>query len=373
MHNSRRKVIAGALMLALSFSAVSCSQDNGEAQDGAVYGGEAVVGITQEPMIFDPHTVEAAGDKEILFNVYEGLFKYDSTGTLNPCLATDVVISDDASEYTFTIREGVTFHDGSELDAGDVVYSLNRAAELMPELSFIEDVTDNGDNTVTVTLATPNSEMLSYFTTAIIPEDSGDTIGDTRIGTGPFVFTSYEAGIGIVLTRNENYWNPELPYLDKVTFKVCADMDSGFLELQSGAIDIFPYLTTDKTSQLDPAQFNVLELGSNMVQGLFLNNAVAPFDDVRVRQAMNYAINREEIVNLITDTYCTEDRYVRIAKRQISALTFRARISKLTAEHIEYVIKTLEKNEGRIRNIRAYLLTALYYSIDTLEADSLYG
>ena len=146
MHNSRRKVIA----------------DNGEAQDGAVYGGEAVVGITQEPMIFDPHTVEAAGDKEILFNVYEGLYKYDSTGTLNPCLATDVVISDDASEYTFTIREGVTFHDGSELDAGDVVYSLNRAAELMPELSFIEDVTDNGDNTVTVTLATPNSEMLSF-------------------------------------------------------------------------------------------------------------------------------------------------------------------------------------------------------------------
>ena len=78
-------------------------------------------------------------------------------------------------------------------------------------------------------------------------------------------------------------------------------MHSGFLELQSGAIDIFPYLTTDKSSQLDPAQFNVLELGSNMVQGLFLNNAVAPFDDVRVRQAMNYAIDREEIVNLIMD------------------------------------------------------------------------
>ena len=87
----------------------------------------------------------------------------------------------------------------------------------------------------------------------------------------------------------------------------------------------------------------------------------------------NYGGVLEEIVNLITDTYCTEDRYVRIAKRQISALTFQARISKLTAEHIEYVIKTLEKNEGRIRNIRAYLLTALYYSIDTLEADSLYG
>ena len=86
----------------------------------------------------------------------------------------------------------------------------------------------------------------------------------------------------------------------------------------------------------------------------------------------NYGGVLDEIVNLITDTYCTMERFVRISKRQITTQTFRARISKLTAEHIEYVIKTLEKNEGRIRNIRAYLLTALYYSIDTLEADSLY-
>ena len=81
----------------------------------------AVVGITQEPGIFDPHTVVAAGDEEIIFNVYEGLFKYDYQGNLTPCLATDVDISGDATVYTFTIRSGVTFHDGSELDAGDVV------------------------------------------------------------------------------------------------------------------------------------------------------------------------------------------------------------------------------------------------------------
>lgn len=299
-HKTSNKVLAGALTLAFAFSAAACYNSDEHGNEG-LYGGEAVVGITQEPMIFDPHTVEAAGDKEILFNVYEGLMKFDSTGTLNPCLATDVSISDDATQYTFTLREGVTFHDGSEFDAGDVVYSLNRASELMPELAFIEDVTDNGDNTVTVTLDGPNSEMLSYFTAAIIPEDSGDTIGETRIGTGPFIFESYEAGIGIVLVRNENYWNPELPYLDRVTFKVCADMDAGFLELQSGAIDIFPYLTTDKSSQLDTETFDVLSLGSNMVQGLFLNNAVAPFDDVRVRRALNYAINREEIINLTMD------------------------------------------------------------------------
>lgn len=87
----------------------------------------------------------------------------------------------------------------------------------------------------------------------------------------------------------------------------------------------------------------------------------------------NYGKVLDEIVSLLTDTYCTTESFVRISKRQISTQTFRVRISKLTAEHIEYVIDSLEKNEGRIRNIRAYLLTALYNSIDTLEADSLYG
>lgn len=86
----------------------------------------------------------------------------------------------------------------------------------------------------------------------------------------------------------------------------------------------------------------------------------------------NYGGVLDEIVSLITDTYCTMESFVRISKRQISTQTFRMRISKLTAEHIEYVIKSLEKNEGKIKNIRAYLLAALYYSIDTLEADSLY-
>ena len=81
----------------------------------------------------------------------------------------------------------------------------------------------------------------------------------------------------------------------------------------------------------------------------------------------------DEIVSLIADTYCTAESFVKISKRQISIQTFRTRISKLTAEHVEYVIFSLEKNKGRIQNMRAYLLTALYYSIDTLETDSVYG
>ena len=87
----------------------------------------------------------------------------------------------------------------------------------------------------------------------------------------------------------------------------------------------------------------------------------------------NYDRVLDEIVSLLTDTYCTTESFVRISNRQITTQTFRMRISKLTAEHIEYVIQSLEKHEGKIKNMRAYLLTALYYSVDTLEASSLYG
>lgn len=95
------------------------------------------------------------------------------------------------------------------------------------------------------------------------------------------------------------------------------------------------------------------------------------FDDILATRGNQALV--DEIVNLLTETYCTQDKYVRIAKNQVPIWLFRTRISKLTAKHIEYVIKSLEKHEGKIRNMRAYLLTALYCSIDTLEADSLYG
>ena len=269
----------------------------------------AVVGITQEPGIFDPHTVVAAGDEEIIFNIYEGLYKYDSQGNLNPCLATDVEISDDSSVYTFTIRKGVKFHDGSDLDANDVVYSLKRAAGLLEgqdgtalvsELDPVKDVAVTADGRVEVSLESGNSELISYFTTGIIPENY-DNCQAAPVGTGPFKFDSYIPGQCVILVKNDKYWQKGFPYLDKVTFKICADMDAGLTELTSGSIDIFPYLTTDRADQLDPEKYNILSNGSNMVQIFALNNAEGPLSDVRVRKAINYAVNREDIISVTMD------------------------------------------------------------------------
>ena len=304
MHKSFFKAVITVSTLSLMISGIAgCAGKQGSDNNNAV------VGITQEPGIFDPHTVVAAGDEEIIFNVYEGLYKFDHEGNLNPCLATDVEISDDASVYTFTIRDGVKFHDGSDLDAGDVVYSLKRAAGLLDtqdgtalvsELDPISSVEATSDGKVKVTLESSSYELLSYFTTGIIPEGY-DNCQKAPVGTGPFKFDSYTPGQNVILVKNGNYWQKGLPYLDKVTFKVCADMDAGLTELANGSIDIFPYLTTDRANQLDSSKYNIETNGSNMVQIFALNNKVEPLNDLRVRQAMNYAVSRKDIISVTMD------------------------------------------------------------------------
>ncbi len=300
MTSFAKRFLSCVLSLAMIFGLASCKANTNSGNN------TAVVGITQEPSSFDPHTVVAAGDKELIFNIYEGLYKFDSEGKLNPCLAESVEISDDASVYTFTIRKGVTFHNGDTLDAGDVVYSLKRAAGLLDgqdgtalvaKFDCIKSVEATDDGKVVVTLDSGNSEMLSYFTTGIIPEGYTDC-ETSPCGTGPFKFESYTVAQSVVLVKNEDYWQDGMPYLDSVTFKICADMDSGLLELQNGTIDIFPYLDTNHADQLDPAQFSIESNGSNMVQIFALNNAVEPLDNPDVRRAINYAISRDDIIDI---------------------------------------------------------------------------
>jgi len=314
VHGRRAAALIMALMFCIGFMC-SCTQNNGNPSDGtdtteesgSEYGGEAVVGITQEPALFDPHTAVAAGDKEILFNVFEGLVKCSPEGKFEPALATDYVISDDAATYTFTIRQNVLFHNGETMTPDDVVYSLSRAAgldtgtPLVTALSGIASVEKKGTDKVVVTLKAPDAELIPFFTTAIIPASVAD-IGKTPIGTGPFVFDSYTVGQSVVLTKNTKYWQSSLPYLDKVTFKITADMDAAFLELMSGTIDIFPYLTNDKAQQLT-ADYNIISGGMNMVQIFALNNAIKPFDYPLVREAMNYAVDRDALIEQVTEGY----------------------------------------------------------------------
>lgn len=285
------------------------TEDTGSsAEQGQKNGGSIVVGIQQDLDTLDPHLVESAGTREVLFNIFEGLVKPDSEGNLVGAVAERYDISADGTEYTFHLRDGVKFHNGDEVTAEDVKYSLDRAAGkleggelLMSELAAIDHVEIADEDTVNVYLTEGDTEFIAYMTVAIVPDDY-DNQANAPVGTGPFKFVSYTAQDNLVMEKNTEYYGRQA-YLDQVTFKIIADADSSvLLALQSGSIDIYPYLTADQAAQLTD-NYNIEVGTTNLVQALFLNNAVEPFDNEKVRQALCYLVDPQEIIDMVGGGY----------------------------------------------------------------------
>ena len=300
----KKKAVFLALLVSLT-ALCACNGGSSE-KKGSEDSVSAVVGITQDLDSRDPHKAVAAGTDEVLFNVFEGLVKPSADGALVPAVAKDYSIAPDGMSYTFTLRENVKFHNGNVVTADDVVYSIERCAGLLddqdPEvvvesaLSVISAVEKVGEDTVVIKLSEPNTELLGFLTCFIIPKDYTEQ-ESAPVGTGPFKFVSYTPLTNFVVERFEDYYG-EKPYLEKVTFKICASNDAAFLELMSGGIDIFPYLTDEQASQL-PGDYNLEEGSTNVVQAMFLNNAFEPFADVKVRQALCYAVDKEELLDIV--------------------------------------------------------------------------
>lgn len=277
-----------------------------EGSSEVIDGGAVVVGVSQEPDFLDPYLAVAAGTKEIMYNVFEGLIKLGSDGEFVPGLATEWSWEDEGKALKFTLREKVQFHDGSSMEAEDVVHSLKRASGLLdgtayiPALDIVDSVEASDDGkTITVGLEDVRPEILIYFVTAsILPSDLKDP-NQNPIGTGPFVFDAYRPQQDVKLTRFKDYWG-EKAHIERVTFAIVASLDSAMLELQAGAIDIYPYLTASKTEQLKDG-FNILSGSSGMTQLMALNNAVAPLDQPEVRKALNLAIDRQAVIDLVGD------------------------------------------------------------------------
>ena len=313
----KKKLMAFLLLASLLCAALTgCggsstekTPEGGQTQTGSTdaVANEITVGIAQDlDDSLDPHLAVAAGTKEVMFNVFEGLMKPTSTGDLTPAVAESYTVSEDRLTYTFTLREGVKFHNGDEVTAEDVVYSISRCADttdgtpLVEAFSVIQSVEAVDARTVAITIAEPSNEFISYMTTAILPADY-DQQDTAPVGTGPFKFVSRAAQDNIVLEKFDEYWGTPA-YLDKVTFKIMENADSLVMSLQSGAIDLCSHLTSTQVAQLGD-DFNVAEGTMNLVQAMYLNNAVAPFDDVRVRQALCYAVDKQEIIDLAFDGY----------------------------------------------------------------------
>lgn len=305
-----------SLVLVVLMTAALCACRGGksgtEASPGStgekINGGEITVGIAADlDTSLDPHvSSSSAGTREVLFNIYEGLVKPDSDGNLIPAVAEAYTVNETADTYTYTLREGVRFHNGNVVTVGDVVYSLSRAAGLDTGAALVSDVSGiaaveaSDDKTVVVTLSAPDTEFNSHMTVAIIPAGS-DPDADV-VGTGPFRFVSRTPQDSVVLEKFSDYWGvPAI--LDKVTLKVIPDGQTMVMSLRSGAVDMAERLTTSQIAEL--SGLNLLEGSSNVVQALYLNNDFAPFSDLRVRQALCYAIDKQAVLDLASDGHGT--------------------------------------------------------------------
>ena len=275
-----------------------------------------VVGQVAEPATMDPHVATAVNDFRILVNIYDGLVRY-APGTLEvePALAESWEISDDGTVYTFQLRDGVTFHDGTPFDAAAVKFNFDRMLdEDHPlhgtgpfPLSFffgaIEATEVVDDLTVRFHLNEPYAPFLSnlaYPTGLIVSPTAVETHVDdfarNPAGTGPFAFRVWESNRQVALQRNEDYWNGTPP-LAGVVFRPITDANARVSEMLSGNIDLMVEIPPDNVQLFaeDP-QFVLHEEAGPHLWFLILNAKEPPFDDVRVRQAVNYAIDKESLV-----------------------------------------------------------------------------
>ncbi|MBR3104462.1 MAG: ABC transporter substrate-binding protein [Lachnospiraceae bacterium] len=265
--------------------------------------GSITIGIPQDLEDgLDPHKVTAAGTREILFNIYEGLVKYDENGDLKAAVAESYEISEDGLVYTFTLRDGVKFHDGSDVTAEDVIYSINRCKEgdapLEPEFSYIDTIEKQDDKTIVITLKEADAQFLAACTSAVLPASNADPEHNV-IGTGPYKYVSRVPQESITLTAFDEYWG-EKAHIRDITLKVLANPDALVMELKGGSVDMIARITDTQAAELAGTDFEVLEGAMNLVQALYLNNSVEPFNDVRVRQALCYATDPQEVMDFVS-------------------------------------------------------------------------
>ncbi len=274
-----------------------------------------VVGQIAEPKSLDPATVTAVNDFRILMNLYDGLVRYkDGTLEVEPALANGWTISEDGMTYTFELRSEVAFHDGTMFDAEAVKFNFDRMLDenhpyhetgpfpLSFFFSAIEKVEAVAADTVQFTLNAPYAPFLSNLayptgliaSPAAIKKNNKD-FGRNPVGTGAFKFESWKANESVILTRNDHYWDGRAG-TDAVVFRPITDGNTRVAEMLSGGIDMMVEVPPVSLSQFSGSDFSIVEQAGPHVWFLILNAKEGPFSNKLVRQAANYAINKQAIV-----------------------------------------------------------------------------
>lgn len=295
---TRFRAIAFCLALAVAGAAV--------AQNA---GGTLVAGWAQEPVGFDPHITSAMSSYQILTNVIDNLVTLDTEQNIVPELAESWTVSDDGLTLTFTLRDGVAFSNGTPLVAGHFKTVFDRILD--PEtgsgnswrMAAVTSVEAPDDSTLVLNLSAPAPGLLGHLAVSkalgvFDPASVEDgTINTRPIGTGPFMISDFQPGNRVLLEKNPHYWRDGLPYLDAVDIRIIGDETVRRTALVTGEIDwsfAIPAQSVEELSARDDVIVDATPAGAYYYIGV--NTEAGPLSDVRVRQAIAFAINRDNIV-----------------------------------------------------------------------------
>ncbi|MBP5309513.1 MAG: ABC transporter substrate-binding protein [Lachnospiraceae bacterium] len=307
MRNFTKRFLVMLLIFAMTTALCACAGGKAGSADADSL---ITIGIPQDlDDSLDPHIAEGAGTREVLFNVFEGLVKPNSNGDLIPAVASDYSINEDGTVYTFTLREGVKFHNGSKVTVQDVKASLDKCAgtesgePLVAAFSAVKEINTPDDKTIEVVLKESDTDFLPNMTAAILPADHLDA-STQPIGTGPYKYVSRSPQENIILESFDDYWGDKAK-IKTVVLKIVSDADTIVMNLEGGSIDLMARLSTTQAAQLSD-KFDVYEGTMNLVQALYINNSVEPLNNTKVRQALCYAVDIQEIMDFVSDGKGTE-------------------------------------------------------------------
>jgi peptide/nickel transport system substrate-binding protein len=303
------------MLLAMSLVAIGCPVPvepvEPEPIVGPVRGGHLVVAIPSSPVSIDPHRQWDWISLQSIFNLFEPLLTIDENNELRPLLAESWEASEDAMSFTFHLREGVLFHDGTPVTADALRISIERirdpelASPQAPLFKDLERIEVVDEHTLVMHYAKPQVPA-PYFITrlwtakAISPaaiEELGHDLAKHPVGAGPFQFVEYIPDDRLVLRRFDDYW-AGAPYLDELVIRIIPEAATRRIEMEAGTIDVLLAVEPKDVAGYEARGIRVVTGAAPSYQMLAVNLARSPFDELAVRRAVAYALDRETIIDV---------------------------------------------------------------------------
>jgi peptide/nickel transport system substrate-binding protein len=273
-----------------------------------------------DPRGLDPALVDDGESSKIIVNIYEGLLKYaDDSTAVQPSLAESWTISDDGLSYTFKLRQGVKFHDGTDFNAEAVKFNIDRQCppKVTADMSYgpfvfasVKDVVVVDANTVTINLTQKNTAFLANLAMSLAAPmvspkaltDGNNSVMEAPVGTGPYKFVKWSKGQNVVLIRNDEYWG-EKAKIKNVVFRFIADNSARVLALNNGEADMIDGIDATVVDQITKGGNKLFEAPGMNINYMAYNTSTAMFKDVAARKAVSQAINVDELVKSLYQGY----------------------------------------------------------------------